>query len=226
MQLASLAGASSVFAGFCTHGVDTCKIRMQIQKPLPDGSLKYKNLFHGIMVIVKEEGLSRRGLYKGIEASALREASYSTLRLGMYEPIKRMMGATDPKNTPIWKKYVSGALAGLTGSGLANPADLIKTRMQGQPPGENRPLGWHIRDVYKTQGGLRGFYVGVNATMMRACLLGATYMGTYDSVKHAILNRELLPDGFKCQLISSICSGLAITLVTSPVDNIKTRIMN
>jgi len=36
-----------------------------------------------------EEGM-RRGVYKGIEASMMREGSYSTLRLGLYEPIKRI----------------------------------------------------------------------------------------------------------------------------------------
>jgi hypothetical protein len=36
--------------------------------------------------IIKEEKL--RGLYKGLSAALLREGSYSTLRLGLYEPIK------------------------------------------------------------------------------------------------------------------------------------------
>lgn len=44
VQKAALAGMSSVFAGCCMHPVDTCKIRMQIQRPLTDGSKKYKNL--------------------------------------------------------------------------------------------------------------------------------------------------------------------------------------
>jgi len=86
-------------------------------------------LLHGIYTIAKEEGIGRRGICKGIEASALREGTYSTLRIGLYEPIKRAMGATDPHNTPIWKKFASGALAGLIGSAVANPADLVKTRM-------------------------------------------------------------------------------------------------
>ena len=66
---------------------------------------------------------------KGIEASMLREGSYSTLRLGLYEPIKYELGAVDPKPTPVWKNVLAGALAGLLGSGFANPADMIKTRM-------------------------------------------------------------------------------------------------
>ena len=65
---------------------------MQIQKPLEDGSKKYRNLFQGIYVICQEEGL-RHGIFKGIEASCAREASYSSLRLGLYEPIKNVIGA-------------------------------------------------------------------------------------------------------------------------------------
>ena len=94
VQKAALAGLSSVFAGICMHPVDTCKIRMQIQRPMADGTKKYKNLMHGLYMIGKEEGL-RHGIYKGIEASAAREATYSTMRIGLYEPIKRVLGAED-----------------------------------------------------------------------------------------------------------------------------------
>ena len=68
---------------------------MQIQTTSPDGSKHYKNLVHGMMTLAKEEGFGRRGICKGIEATAIREASYSTMRIGLYEPIKRAMGADD-----------------------------------------------------------------------------------------------------------------------------------
>jgi hypothetical protein len=44
LQRAFLAGISSITAGISTHPIDTCKIKMQIQKPLDDGSKKYANL--------------------------------------------------------------------------------------------------------------------------------------------------------------------------------------
>ena len=66
-------------------------------------------------------------MYNGIEASCLREASYSTLRLGLYEPIKRVLSGNEEKQ-PVWLKFTAGALAGCLGSAIANPADLIKTR--------------------------------------------------------------------------------------------------
>ena len=88
----------------------------------------------GVFLIVKEEGVGRKGIYKGIEASLAREQLYAS-RFVMYEPLKKVMGETDPKNTPMSKKYISGAIAGFLCSALANPADLLKTKMQAQPVG-------------------------------------------------------------------------------------------
>jgi len=45
-------------------------------------------------------------------ASMMREGSYSTIRFGIYEPIKVQLGATDPAHTPLWKKITAGAAAG------------------------------------------------------------------------------------------------------------------
>ncbi len=77
------------------------------------------------MIIAKEEGW-KKGVYKGIEASCFREATYSTLRLGLYEPIKRGLGKN--QDGAIWKKFAAGALSGIIGSAISNPADLLKTR--------------------------------------------------------------------------------------------------
>lgn len=75
-------------AATSTHPIDLIKIRMQLQKPLADGTKKYKNMPQGILLVAKEEGI-RKGIYKGIEGAWLRESIYSTLRLGLYEPVKR-----------------------------------------------------------------------------------------------------------------------------------------
>ena len=62
--------------------------------------------------------------------------------------------------------------------------------------------------------------------MVRATVLGATYLGTYDSIKHEIINRGYMKDGVTCQFASSIVAGFFITAATTPFDNMKTRIMN
>ena len=225
MHKAGLACISCIISGVATHPIDTIKTKMQIQTPRPDGSKQYKNLVHGLVTLAKEEGVGRRGLYKGIEASALREGSYSTVRIGMYEPIKRVIGA-DAEDAPVWKKFASGALAGIIGSGLANPADLVKIRMQAQPPGEHNSLGWHTRNIYCQLGGIRGFYHGVGITMLRATVVGAVYMGSYDSIKHEITRRQLVKEGHQTQFAASFGAGFFITMANTPFDNMKTRIMS
>lgn len=63
-------------------------------------------------------------LYKGLLPSLAREATYSTLRLGLYEPFKNLLGAHDNKTAPLYKKFLAGLLSGSTGALVANPFDL------------------------------------------------------------------------------------------------------
>ena len=58
----------------------------------------------------------------------MREASYSTIRLGAFEPIKKMLGETDKRTTPTWIRFLAGSLAGGIGATVAQPVDLLKTR--------------------------------------------------------------------------------------------------
>ena len=110
------------------HPVDTVKVRMQM--PKTEMTMKYSSISRSFYHILQEEGIGKRGIYKGFSASILREGTYSGMRLGFYEPFKRLLGATDPKSTPLWLRFTAGGLAGLFGSGIAKPADILKTRMQ------------------------------------------------------------------------------------------------
>ena len=159
--------------------------------------MKYSSLTKSMYLILKEEGLGSKGIYKGFSASLLREGTYSAMRLGFYEPIKRALGAKDPKNTSLWIRFMAGGLAGLFGSGIANPADLIKTRMQSQLKGESKNIKWHANYIYKQAGGISGFYRGVSATMLRATILNSVYLGTYDTSKHSLINSGYFQEGLK-----------------------------
>ena len=217
------AGVASICAASVTHPIDTIKIRLQVQGAGgAAGGKQYNNIFRGAMMVVEHEGV--RGLYKGITASWMRESIYSSLRLGMYEPFKRLLGATDNKNTPFYLKFMAGGMSGFIGSALANPTDLLKVRMQACE-GDPKSLTWHVKDVY-SQWGIAGFYRGIGPTIIRAILLNATKLATYDHIKHFLINSGILADGYGCHFVSSIVAGVCIAIVTSPVDVVKTRIMN
>lgn len=86
-------------------------------------------------------------------------------------------------------------------------------------------LRWHISHIFD-HWGWRGFYVGLKPTVVRAMLLNATQLSTYDHTKHHLINHGYMVEGKQCHFVSSFIAGVAVALVTSPADVIKTRVMN
>ena len=88
----------------------------------------------------------------------MREASYTSLRLGLYEPMKGITGA-DEKGAGVGRKFLAGALSGGIGSCFGNPFDVLKTRMMANE-GAGRSLSSFASEVY-TSNGFGGFYKGI-----------------------------------------------------------------
>ena len=218
----ALAGVAAMTAATCTHPIEVVKTRKQIVGEAGRTTKQYGNTLDVARKVLSEEGAA--GLYKGIQAAWLRESVYSSLRLGLYEPFKRLLGATDPKNTPFWLKFVAASSSGLLGSFLANPFDLLKIRMQAQET-KSMGLSWHVNEVYSKQG-FFGFYRGVQATVTRAMILNGVKLAVYDHIKHTIIGSGLLKDGKLTQFLSSVVAGVCMAIATAPFDLARTRLMN
>ena len=163
-----------------------------------------------------------------LPASLMREGSYSTIRIGAYEPLKVLFGATDPARTPLWKKIAAGAISGTIGSAIATPTDLVKVRFQAVGPGVKpryRNTFHAFAEIARTEG-IRGLWTGVGPTVQRAAILTAAQIPSYDHTKHTILNAGLMEEGPKLHVVCSMIAGLVVALATSPVDVVKTRVMN
>jgi hypothetical protein len=174
LQQMALAGVSNACAACFTNPVDVVKVRLQMDGEGATGK-RYRGVFHCGQTLFRDEGV--KGLYRGIGASVCRELSYSGIRMGMYEPTKEMLGATDPTKTPLWLKIASGALTGATGSILANPFDLVKVRMQSATGSGGRAEYSSVFSALSTigreGGGIRGLWRGSSPTVQRAALLTA-----------------------------------------------------
>ena len=79
----------------------------------------------------------------------MREASYTSLRLGLYEPLKSITGAEN-KDAGFLRKLMAGGLAGGIGSVAGNPFDVLKTRMMAYEGAEKRGLGHYASEIMKT----------------------------------------------------------------------------
>jgi hypothetical protein len=53
--------------------------------------------------------------------SLLREATYSTVRMGGYDLLKDIFSANDPRATSLMTKIFAGGLSGSIGAAFANP---------------------------------------------------------------------------------------------------------
>jgi len=212
------------------NSIEVVKIRLQLQNQLQTTAIKrYNGMFHGIFTIFSQEGI--RGLYKGITPAALREGTYAGLRMGLYEPLKKLLGEERSKGTElgILGKIVSGSVAGGVGAAIANPTDLIKIRMQAEGP-EDIPRYKSTVHAFSTiikNEGFLGLYRGTIATTQRAMIISAAMMPTYDHSKHYLREQGIFPrDNIYAHFCSGMMAGFTMAVVTSPIDVAKTRIMN
>ena len=71
-----------------------------------------------------------------------------------------------------------------------------------------------------------GLWRGVGPTVQRAAIITASQIPSYDHTKHTLLNHQYMHEGFRLHFVASMVAGLVCATVTSPVDVIKTRMMN
>eukprot|EP00455_Lapot_gusevi_P057486 TRINITY_DN9808_c0_g1_i3.p1 TRINITY_DN9808_c0_g1~~TRINITY_DN9808_c0_g1_i3.p1 ORF type:complete len:283 (+),score=64.12 TRINITY_DN9808_c0_g1_i3:105-953(+) len=213
---------------------DVIKCRLQTQKQLVARHvvevLPYNGFSHAFTKILQEEGYFR-GLMKGVTASMLREASYSSVRLGLYDPIKSIIApkATSKDDFTLIQKILAGGLSGAIGSAFANPTDLVKIRFQNVWPGQPQPYRNTLHAfvaIFRDEGGLKGLYRGVSATIVRASVLTASQLSAYDHAKRYLLHHTSLGDHPSTHIIAALVSGLVAATATNPVDVIKTRVMS
>ncbi|KJH45247.1 hypothetical protein DICVIV_08701 [Dictyocaulus viviparus] len=80
-----------------------------------------------------------------------------------------------------------------------------------------------LLQIWRTEGALT-MYRGFGPTVVRAMVINGAQLSTYSQTKQLILTTKKVEDGILCHFISSMISGLAATVVSLPVDMLKTRI--
>ena len=121
----------------------------------------------------------------------------------------------------------SGFLGGIAG----NPADVLNVRMQHDaslPPERRRNYKNAIDGLVRMtrEEGWRALFRGVGANSMRAVLMTASQLASYDGFKRTLLEKTSLEDNLTTHFSASFLAGFVATTVCSPVDVIKTRVMS
>jgi len=219
LKQVGMAGTAAVITVTFIHPIDVIKTRIQI-------SPEYSAL--GMSGTAKRtianEGIA--ALWKGVNAAWLRESSYTSLRLGLYEPCKIAFGCTTPETTTFVKKFLAGSAAGALGSLAGNPFDVLKTKLMASEQREALSLAGTAKDLFKNQG-IAGFYRGIDSNVARAMVLNGTKMACYDQMKGIVVDTTGLPKShLAVQFLAACSAGFFMTCTVSPFDMVRTRLMN
>ncbi|GAB1302759.1 Brain mitochondrial carrier protein 1 [Apodemus speciosus] len=241
-------GLASIVAEFGTFPVDLTKTRLQVQGQSIDvrfKEIKYRGMFHALFRIYKEEGIL--ALYSGIAPALLRQASYGTIKIGIYQSLKRLFVERLEDET-LLINMICGVVSGVISSTIANPTDVLKNRaslnnslgcpgtcsvdqirMQAQGSLFQGSMIGSFIDIYQ-QEGTRGLWrqilLGVVPTAQRAAIVVGVELPVYDITKKHLIVSGMLGDTILTHFVSSFTCGLAGALASNPVDVVRTRMMN
>ncbi|QIX01572.1 hypothetical protein AMS68_007089 [Peltaster fructicola] len=169
-------------------------------------------------------------LYTGLSAGLLRQAVYTTARLGFFDTFMKSLTA---RAQAQGKKIGFGerATAGLTAGGLAamvgNPADLALIRMQsdGLKPVASRAnyrgVGDALMRIVRNEG-VVALWSGCAPTVVRAMALNFGQLAFFSEAKAQLKDSSLGPRAQT--LTASAVAGFFASFFSLPFDFVKTRL--
>ncbi|XP_017890043.1 mitochondrial uncoupling protein Bmcp [Ceratina calcarata] len=217
-------GLASIVAELGTFPLDTTKTRLQVQGQKFDqrySSLKYSGMTDALLQISQQEGV--KALYSGISSAILRQATYGTIKFGTYYSLKNAAMDRWETDDLVVINVVCAAVAGAVSSAIANPTDVVKVRMQVTGSNSNLSLFGCFQDVYQHEG-IRGLWRGVGPTAQRAAIIAAVELPIYDYSKKKLTS--VLGDSVSNHFVSSFVASMGSAVASTPIDVVRTRLMN
>ncbi|XP_078035242.1 mitochondrial 2-oxoglutarate/malate carrier protein [Augochlora pura] len=123
------------------------------------------------------------------------------------------------KRVPTSINFIIGGVSGVVGQTSTHPLDVTKVRMQISKTG----FGATIRDTLRTLG-LRGFYVGWTAAVLRQLTYGMTRLGIYTTL-YDVCQQYVGRLNFATMIGIGMVSGVAASFVGTPTDLVLVRMI-
>jgi len=233
--LSSIAGGFGIFT---VYPLDLIKTRMMNQRaPGVEGTRLYQTSLDCLQKIVRYEGV--QGLYRGLLPPLLAAGPEKFVKFTLNDMLRAVLSKDDgsSSSTTHWiTEIVSGGCAGACQLLVTNPLEVVKIRMQMQ--GETakafqdkgfrvpKGLGLHYMSFTEIirECGMTGLYKGAAACLMRDIPFGAIYFPAYAAFMNYFVNREGSAGASSSNiLVSGTLAAVPASLLTSPMDLVKTR---
>eukprot|EP00051_Salpingoeca_urceolata_P008822 m.109190 g.109190 ORF g.109190 m.109190 type:complete len:257 (-) comp15963_c0_seq2:36-806(-) len=175
-QICLCGNVAGVFSAAISGPTELLKCRMQVSTGDPR---KIKTL-NVAREIVRAKGI--RGLAMGTGMTLIRDAPSFGAYFVAYEAVLRgIRSPEDSRTFEFLKLNFAGGVAGVVGWSVIYPIDVVKSKLQTQSLTEPQFRGaWHCAQQLLRAEGLRAFFRGYNATMVRAFPLNAVTFSVYE----------------------------------------------
>jgi hypothetical protein len=147
-------------------------------------------------------------------------------------PISSSRPGRRPTELPLLESVGFSLLGGALGGVAGNPADLCNVRMQNDrrlpaPQRRNYRNVFHALACVARNEGVAALWNGVGPNVARGMLMTAGQLASYDVAKGILVGRFGCSDkNVSTHLTASCLAGVVATVLTQPVDVLKTRCMN
>ncbi|XP_034483172.1 mitochondrial dicarboxylate carrier-like [Drosophila innubila] len=211
-------GVASTSVACVVAPFDLVKTHMQTQN-------RKKGMIATARKVVQLRGLI--GFYDGFSAAAMRQMCVTSLRFSLYEVGKDL----ELMQNGLMVKVFLASVAGILGSVVAIPLDVINIRMQTDMKNADhegrkyRCLSDALIRIPREEG-WRALYNGGYAAVLKAAIGTIGQIAVYDQVKSELLSRSSLNDDVKLHFTSSVISAIIDSIITQPFDVLKTLMMN
>ncbi|CAD7695527.1 unnamed protein product [Ostreobium quekettii] len=212
-------GLSGMMATCIIQPIDMVKVRIQLGakgNPLAVG-----------MAIARQDGVF--ALYNGLSAGLLRQATYTTARLGIFNTLSAELKEMNKgQNLPLWMKAACGLTAGGLGALVGTPADLSLIRMQADAtlPPEQRRNYKNVLDALvriMREEGFIGLFRGAAPTVTRAMALNMGMLASNDQAREMLVDAGFAKGSYVVILGGSTIAGFFASACSLPFDFVKTR---
>ena len=221
-------GISGMVATTVIQPVDMIKVRIQLAGEGSAVGPKATPLSVTREILASGKALD---LYTGLSAGLLRQAVYTTARLGFFDTFMNKLSARAKANGQS-VGFAERATAGLSAGGLAamigNPADLALIRMQsdGLKPVADRKNYKSVIDALSSiakSEGVGALWAGAAPTVVRAMALNFGQLAFFSEAK-AQLKARTEWSGNAQTLSASAIAGFFASFFSLPFDFVKTRL--
>jgi solute carrier family 25 protein 33/36 len=184
----SAAASAGIITATATNPIWVVKTRLQLQS---ESSRLYKNSFHCVYKICKEEGV--KSLYKGLSASYL-GIGETVIQWMIYEKLKSIISERKKDQSNVegrsigdWMEYLASAgTAKLIATLITYPHEVLRTRLRQMPLNSNGQYKYtglvQCAKLIVKEEGLSALYGGLTPHLMRTVPNAAVLFGTYEVI--------------------------------------------